>query len=64
MDDRELAVECLKIAKDITSPSVDDRKKAIAETAKFLYSELTMLQNATQEVKQTRRGRPPKPCAE
>jgi hypothetical protein len=56
MDDRELALECLKIAAGLVSPTVSDRVAAVAQTQKFLYDKINEVVNADTP----RRGRPPK----
>lgn len=40
MDDRSLAIECLKIAVGLVSPSVDNRVEAVAQTQKVLYDRI------------------------
>ena len=40
MDDRELAVECLKVAVGLVSPSVDNRVESVAQTQKLLYDRI------------------------
>ena len=67
MDEKEIALECMKLALTITSPSVDKRDEVIVTTAKMLYSglqdivskhSLTDEPSEENEVKQVRRGRP------
>lgn len=60
MDDKEVAIECLKIAAMIISPTVNSRVESIAQAQKLLY-------DSTQELCKTdkpRIGRPPKPREE
>lgn len=40
MTDKELKLECLKLAVLLVSPTVHDRKKDVVETAKLLYDEI------------------------
>lgn len=42
MDDRELKLECLKLALPLVSPSVDKRVDSVVETATLLYNYLNL----------------------
>ena len=67
MDNQLVALECMKLALTLTNPSVDARDKVVATTTEFLYDAIQRIAAKEidgGEVKQTRRGRPPKPCAE
>jgi hypothetical protein len=41
MNDKELKLECLKLAVLLVSPTVNDRKKDVVETARLLYDEIS-----------------------
>jgi hypothetical protein len=61
---KEIALECIKLAVTITSPSVNDRFQIVADTATKLYSHINLMVEMPQEEQQSdkpRRGRPPKP---
>jgi hypothetical protein len=70
MNNRELMLECMKMGLALTSPSSHDRHKIVAETGKFLYSEIIAVEtnfaaaDTPKDEATVRRGRPPKPRAE
>ncbi len=46
MDDRELALECLKVAVGLVSPTVNNRVAEVAQTQKVLYDRINEVVNA------------------
>ncbi len=65
---KELALECVKIAIPLVSPSVDDRFSGIAEISEKIYIHIQKLSGETPvnevQAEKPRRGRPPKSCDE
>ncbi len=69
MDDREIALECVRISATITSASVHDRATVVAETAEVLYKAINDMTESSNEpdvvnADTPKRGRPRKPRAE
>lgn len=61
MEKLNLALECFKIAAQVSSPSVSNRAVDIATTGKHLYSEIIALVETQDTLEEKpRRGRPPK----
>ena len=58
MTKEEIALECVKLAIPLVSPSVDDRYAGIAELSKKLYSHITTLAEGVPEVEKQRRRMP------
>lgn len=52
MDNNEIALECVRLAMQTVSPTVDKRVEAIVETSKVLYVHVIALaQSANEEIK-------------
>jgi hypothetical protein len=62
---KEIALECVKLAATVVSPSVNDRFEGIAQISEKLYLHIHKLSGETPVEVTTsdkpRRGRPPKP---
>lgn len=62
----ELALECVKLAIPLVSPSVEDRFECIAQMSGRLYSHIKLLSETDSSIEESnkdkpKRGRPPKP---
>lgn len=63
MTEDELAIECVRLAIPLASPSTDDRVEAIAKISKRLYAHIKSLSEEAliDDADKPKRGRPPKP---
>jgi len=43
MNDRELAIECVKLATPLVGPSVNDRFKEVAKVSKLMYAHINSM---------------------
>jgi hypothetical protein len=64
MTKEELALECVRLAIPLVSPSVDNRFNGIAELSEKLYSHITTLVDDAPEADKPKRKYERKPRAE
>lgn len=61
---KELALECVKLAIPLVSPSVQDRFEGIAQLSEKIYIHVTKLAEGLPDADKPRRGRPRQPREE
>lgn len=60
MDNETLALECMKLATSLISPTVNDRITEVANAQTKLYNHIKLLCDDTVVMDTPKRGRPPK----